>query len=101
MDVRPAVVPMFPLIDTFIDAWHTRDVLLWFSYSALRSDTSPVLPSLAGRQGGNLDDLALALQSVTVSLPSLQEYVDSVEQPGCEHKVCSVRVCPNCVFMCM
>ena len=108
VDVRPAVVPMFPLIDMFMYAWHTRGVLLCFSYSALRPDSSPVLPSLAGRQGGNLDDLALALQSVAVSLPSLQEYVDSVEQPGCEHKVCSVCVCvcvpivcPNCEIMCV
>ena len=46
--------------------------------------------SLAGRQEGNLEDLALALQSVAVSLPSLQEYVDSVEQPGCALKVFGV-----------
>ena len=57
--------------------------------------------SLAGRQEGNLEDLALALQSVAVSLPSLQEYVDSVEQPGCALKVFGVYVHTHvCVCVC-
>ena len=73
-------------------------MVLW-SCSVVSDPCCACRLSPAGRQEGNLDDLALALQSVAVSLPSLQEYVDSVEQPGCEHKVLCVCVCV-CVCVC-
>ena len=48
------------------------------------------MPSLltAGRNEGNLDDLALSFDVLGIRLPELEEYLSNVELPRFAPKVC-------------